>query len=218
MDSSQKPKLLIVDDEVDNLDLLQRIFNRDYRILRAINGFEALKILEQEPDIGVIVSDQRMPMMSGTELLSQVAEIYPDTLRIILTAHTDVRDLVAAINNSKVFKYITKPYQAETLIQIVQQATETYKLLKSRTSQLRNELENAEAKYKSIFENAIEGIFQTTIDGRYLIANPMLAKIYGYPSTDSLISNVTNIANQLYVNPERRQEFIDILLSHDFCG
>ena len=215
MDSSQKPKLLIVDDEVDNLDLLQRIFNRDYRILRAINGFEALKILEQEPDIGVIVSDQRMPMMSGTELLSQVAEIYPDTLRIILTAHTDVRDLVAAINTSKVFKYITKPYQAETLIQIVQQATETYKLLKSRTSQLRNELENAEAKYKSIFENAIEGIFQTTIDGRYLIANPMLAKIYGYSSTDSLINSVTNIANQLYVNPERRQEFINILHSHD---
>jgi len=215
MDSSQKPKLLIVDDEVDNLDLLQRIFNRDYRILRAINGFEALKILEQEPDIGVIVSDQRMPMMSGTELLGQVAEIYPDTLRIILTAHTDVLDLVEAINTSKVFKYITKPYQVEALIQIVEQATETYKLLKSRTYQLRNELENAEAKYKGIFENAIEGIFQTTIDGRYLIANPMLAKIYGYPSTDSLISNVTNIANQLYVNPDRRQEFIDILHSHD---
>ncbi len=215
MDRSQKPKLLIVDDEVDNLDLLERIFNRDYRILRAINGFEALKILEQEPDIGVIVSDQRMPMMSGTELLSQVAEIYPDTLRIILTAHTDVRDLVTAINTSKVFKYITKPYQVEALIQIVQQATETYKLLKSRTSQLRNELENAEAKYQSIFENAIEGIFQTTIDGCYLIANPMLAKIYGYPSTESLISSVTNIANQLYVNPDRRQEFIDILRSHD---
>ena len=215
MDSSEKIKLLIVDDEVDNLDLLHRIFHRQYQILRAKNGFEALAILDREPDIGVIVCDQRMPMMSGTELLSQVAENYPDTLRIILTAHTDIRDLVEAINQSKVFKYITKPYQVEELVQVIQQATEIHKLLKSRTSKLRNDLESAEAKYQSIFENAIEGVFQTTIDGRYLIANPMLAKIYGYPSPASLISNVTNIANQIYINPHRRQEFIDILLSHE---
>jgi PAS domain S-box-containing protein len=215
MDSSPKTKLLIVDDESDNLDLLQRIFYREYRILKAKSGFEALEILEQEPDIGVIVSDQRMPMMSGTELFSQVAETYPDTLRIILTAHTDVRDLVEAINESKVFKYITKPYQIQELVQVVQQATETHKLLKQRTAKLRNDLEHAEAKYQSIFENAIEGIFQTSIDGRYLIANMMLAKIYGYPSPQLLTSNITNISSQLYVNPERRQEFIDFLQSHE---
>ena len=215
MDSSPKTKLLIVDDESDNLDLLQRIFHREYHILRAKSGFEALAILEQEPDVGVIVSDQRMPMMTGTELLSQVAETYPDTLRIILTAHTDVRDLVEAINESKVFKYITKPYQIQELVQVVQQATETHKLLKQRTAKLRNALEHAEAKYQSIFENAIEGIFQTSLDGHYLIANLMLAKIYGYPSPELLTSSITNISSQLYVNPERRQEFIDFLQSHD---
>jgi PAS domain S-box-containing protein len=213
--SKLKHKLLIVDDEEDNLDLLQRIFYRSYHILRAKNGFEALAILATEPNVAVIVSDQRMPMMSGTEFLSQVAESYPDTLRIILTAHTDVRDLVEAINQSQVFKYITKPYKVEDLVTVVQQATEIHKLLQLRTSKLRNDLENAEAKYKSIFENAIEGIFQTTIDGRYLIANPMLAKIYGYPSSESLINNVTNIANQIYVNSLRRQEFINILRTHD---
>jgi PAS domain S-box-containing protein len=208
-------KLLIVDDEEDNLDLLHRIFHRSHIILRAKNGFEALALLATEPDVAVIVSDQRMPMMSGTEFLSQVAESYPDTLRIILTAHTDIRDLVEAINQSQVFKYITKPYKVEDLVAIVQQATEIHKLLQLRTSKLRNDLESAEAKYKSIFENAIEGIFQTTIDGRYLIANPMLAQIYGYPSAESLISNVTNIANQIYVNPLRRQEFINVLRTHD---
>lgn len=213
--SQSSNKLLIVDDEVDNLDLLHRIFYRSHVILRAKNGFEALAILEREPDIAVIVSDQRMPMMTGTEFLSQVAESYPDILRIILTAHTDVSDLVEAINQSKVFKYITKPYKVEELIDVVQQATQIHKLLKLRTSKLRNDLENAEAKYKSIFENAIEGIFQTTIDGRYLIANSMLAQIYGYPSAESLITNVTNIANQIYVNPLRRQEFISILRTHD---
>ncbi len=213
--SNQKSKLLIVDDEEDNLDLLQRIFYRSHLILRAKNGFEALALLAKEPDVAVIVSDQRMPMMSGTEFLSQVAESYPDTLRIILTAHTDVHDLVEAINQSQVFKYITKPYKVEVLVTVVQQATEIHKLLQLRTSKLRNDLESAEAKYKDIFENAIEGIFQTTIDGRYLIANSMLAQIYGYPSAESLISNVTNIANQIYVNPLRRQEFINILRTHD---
>ncbi|GBO55752.1 sensory transduction histidine kinase [Pseudanabaena sp. lw0831] len=213
--SKPKSKLLIVDDEEDNLDLLQRIFYRSYLILRAKNGFEALALLAKESDVAVIVSDQRMPMMSGTEFLSQVAESYPDTLRIILTAHTDVRDLVEAINQSQVFKYITKPYKVEDLVEVVQQATEIHKLLQLRTSKLRNDLESAEAKYKDIFENAIEGIFQTTIDGRYLIANSMLAQIYGYPSAESLISNVTNIANQIYVNPLRRQEFINVLLTHD---
>ena len=215
MNSSQMPKLLIVDDEVDNRELLQRIFGQKYQILQAKNGFEALSILEKEPDIGVIISDQRMPMMTGTELLSQVAETYPDTLRIILTAHTNISDLVEAINQSQVFKFITKPYEVEDLKQVVDQASEIHQLLKSRTSKLRNELESAEAKYKIIFENAIEGIFQTTLDGHYIIANPMLAKIYGFPSAVDLIQDVTNIANQIYVNPSRRQEFIDFLHHHD---
>ena len=215
MNISPKTKLLIVDDEVDNLELLQRIFHKTYFVLKAENGFEGLAILGREPDIGIIISDQRMPMMSGTEFLSQVAETYPDTIRIILTAHTDVHDLVDAINQSKVFKYITKPFRVDELTQVVQQAADIHKLLKLRTSKLRNELESAEAKYQSIFENAIEGIFQTTIDGRYLIANPMLAQIYGYPSAEALMANVTNIANQLYVNPRRRQDFINILLSHE---
>ncbi len=215
MNSSTTNKLLIVDDEVDNLDLLYRVFHRQYQIFKAKNGFEALTILESEPDIGVIVSDQRMPMMSGTELLSQVAEKYPDTLRIILTAHTDISELVEAINQCQVFRFIIKPFRPKEIMTVVGQAMETHKLLKSRTSQLRNDLESAEAKYRSIFENAIEGIFRTTIDGRYVIANPMLAHIYGYASSDALINSVTNIANQIYVNPSRRQEFMEILRSHE---
>ena len=210
-----KYKLLIVDDESDNLDLLERIFRRNYQILRAEDGFKALAILTKERDIAVIISDQRMPMMTGTEFLRQVAESHPDTLRIILTAHTDVGDLVEAINKSKVFKYITKPYKAEELLEVVQQAVDIHEILKSRTSKLLNDLEYAEAKYKGIFDNAVEGIFQTTLDGHYVVANQMLAQIYGYPSVEALVNSVTNIAKQVYVNPDRRQEFIKILHIHD---
>ena len=72
-------------------------------------------------------------------------------------------------------------------------------------------LKKAEAKYRSIFENAVEGIFQTSLDGKFLIANPMLAKIYGYDSPEDLITNLTDLTHQLYVDPQRRLELIKIL-------
>ena len=76
-------------------------------------------------------------------------------------------------------------------------------------------LRQAETKYRSIFENAIEGIFQTTPEGQYLTANPMLAKIYGYSSATELMANISDLGQQLYVNPHRRDEFIRLLQQHD---
>ncbi len=142
-----KPKILVVDDEPDNLDLLYRTFHRRYRVFRADNGPEALEILTQQPDIAVIISDQRMPRMSGTELLSMVAEQYPDAIRILLTGYTDVEDLVEAINAGKVFKYVTKPWEAEELMAIVQQALDTHNVLKARTEELRRALQQESLLY-----------------------------------------------------------------------
>jgi len=133
---SKKPKILVVDDEPDNLDLLYRTFHREYKVFRAESGLAALKILEQESGIAAIVSDQRMPIMSGTELLSLTAVQYPDIIRIILTGYTDVEDLVEAINSGKVFKYVTKPWEAEHLKGIVRQAIDTHNVLKIRTEEL----------------------------------------------------------------------------------
>ena len=113
--NSSKPKILVVDDEPDNLDLLYRTFYREYQVLRAASGPAALDILANQKDIAVIISDQRMPKMSGTEFLSLTATQYPDIIRIILTGYTDVDDLVDAINSGKVFKYVTKPWEADAL-------------------------------------------------------------------------------------------------------
>lgn len=131
-----RPKLLVVDDEPDNLDLLYRTFHRDYKVLRAENGPEALEILENEQDVAVIISDQRMPLMSGTEFLSLTANKYPDIIRIILTGYTDVEDLVDAINAGKVFKFVTKPWNADELKAVVEQAMKTHNVLKVRTEDL----------------------------------------------------------------------------------
>lgn len=137
---NNKPKILVVDDEPDNLDLLYRTFYREFKVLRAENGPAALDILANEGDVAVIISDQRMPYMSGTEFLSLTATQYPDIIRIILTGYTDVEDLVEAINSGKVFKYVTKPWSDGELKAVVRQAVDTHNVLKARTRELRRSL------------------------------------------------------------------------------
>ncbi len=133
----KKLKILVVDDEPDNLDLLYRTFRRDFHVLKADSGFNALQMLASEGEVAVIISDQRMPEMKGTEFLSKTVPQFPDTVRIILTGFTDIEDLVEAINAGQVYKYITKPWDPGELKAVVQRAAETYDLLKQRTEELR---------------------------------------------------------------------------------
>lgn len=136
LERPKKPKMLVVDDEPDNLDLLYRTFRRDFDVLRAESGIDALSLLSTEGEVAVIISDQRMPEMKGTEFLSKTVPEFPDTVRIILTGFTDVEDLVEAINAGQVYKYITKPWDPNELKAVVQRAAETYELLKQRTEEL----------------------------------------------------------------------------------
>src|SRR4028118_584673 len=122
-----KLKLMVVDDEPDNLDLLYRTFRREFRVFKADGAIKALELLDKEGEMAVIISDQRMPQMNGTEFLSKTVNRFPETIRILLTGYTDVEDLVEAINSGKVFKYITKPWNPENLRLVINQASETYK-------------------------------------------------------------------------------------------
>lgn len=147
----KKQKILVVDDEPDNLDLLYRTFRRDFQVLKADSGVSALDVLATEGEVAVIISDQRMPEMKGTEFLSKTLPQFPDTVRIILTGFTDIEDLVDAINAGQVYKYITKPWDPEELKAVVQRAAETYDLLKQRTEELRR-------------ANAQIGLLKTLVD------------------------------------------------------
>ncbi|MEA5506081.1 response regulator [Halotia wernerae UHCC 0503] len=137
LERPKKLKILVVDDEPDNLDLLYRTFRRDFNVLKADSGMNALEVLAAEGEVAVIISDQRMPEMKGTEFLSKTVPQFPDTVRIILTGFTDIEDLVEAINAGQVYKYITKPWDPGELKAVVQRAAETYDLLKQRTEELR---------------------------------------------------------------------------------
>jgi serine phosphatase RsbU (regulator of sigma subunit)/CheY-like chemotaxis protein len=131
---------MVVDDEPDNLDLLFRTFRRDFKVYKAESALQALQVLDESGEMAIIISDQRMPEMNGTEFLGKTVDRFPDTIRILLTGYTDVEDLVEAINSGQVFKYITKPWNPEELKRVVQQASETYRFSKQRTNTLRRAL------------------------------------------------------------------------------
>jgi serine phosphatase RsbU (regulator of sigma subunit)/CheY-like chemotaxis protein len=155
---TDKLKLMVVDDEPDNLELLYRTFRRDFQVFKACDAMNALEILDREGEMAVIISDQRMPEMKGTEFLSLTVERFPDTIRILLTGFTDVEDLVDAINSGQVFKYITKPWKPDRLKAVVEQAADTYHVVKNRTKELRRAL-----RRESLF-NAVTTAIRESLD------------------------------------------------------
>lgn len=160
---AEKLKLMVVDDELDNLELLYRTFRRDFQVFRANNALSALEILEREGEMAVIISDQRMPEMNGTEFLSLTVERFPDTIRILLTGFTDVEDLVDAINSGQVFKYITKPWKPDRLRTVVEQASDTYRVVKKRTQELQLALR------RELLFNAVTTAIRESLDYRSML-------------------------------------------------
>jgi len=148
---NKKYGLLVVDDELANLQKLQRAFMGRYDVYPALSGEEALKILENTA-VDAIITDQKMPDMTGIELLEISQKNYPNLVRIILTGFTDVEDLIAAINTGKVHKYITKPWEPDALLLVLQDALEKMELLREN-ERLADELQSANEKLRN--ENTI---------------------------------------------------------------
>ncbi len=211
MEAPAKPKILIVDDEALNRELLERVLHSRYHTFSADGAAAAQTILDQEPDIAVIISDQNMPQMTGTELLARVAEQHPDTIRILMTARTDAKDLIEAINTSQIFKFIPKPFKRENLLSIVEQAVETHRLLRLRTKSLQTEIDQVEARFQSLFENAIEGIFSADRSGYFQLANPVIAQILGYPNPAALLEAQLKLGD-CFFPPSAYQDFYSALL------
>ena len=131
-ESSSPPLvLLLLDDEVNILSALTRVLRRDgYQIITATNAQDAFGLLAKH-DVQVIVSDQRMPEMSGTEFFRRIKSLYPETMRVILSGYTDLISVTEAINQGAIYKFLTKPWDEEQLRDIVAQAFKQYGLNKS---------------------------------------------------------------------------------------
>jgi two-component system NtrC family sensor kinase len=120
--------ILIVDDEANILQALKRVFRREpYRVLTASSGAEGIEILQKE-HIDLIISDQRMPEMSGVQFLARAKELYPGTIRIILSGYTDVDSITEAINVGNVYKFILKPWEDAALKTTIRESFEVARL------------------------------------------------------------------------------------------
>lgn len=126
-----KPCLLVVDDEPDLVQSVKDLLRFDFRVLGATRASEGLRIAQQE-NVQVVMSDQRMPEMTGVEFLACLRDRQPDTVRLLFTAFSDLQAVTDAINQGNVYRYITKPFQAEELKQILRQAVDHYNLQAER--------------------------------------------------------------------------------------
>ncbi len=116
-------RLLLVDDELPNLAVLQAFLETDYEVLTARSGAEALELLARET-VDVIIADQRMPEMTGIELLERARATRPDVATIVLTGYSDTPALISAINRARVFRYLKKPWNADEVLDAVSRASE----------------------------------------------------------------------------------------------
>ena len=137
-----KPTLLCLDDEETNLNALERLFKEKYDVLKALNAEKAFAILDDRPDIAVILSDQRMPIITGVEFFEKSLLTHPDTSRILLTGYAEIDSIINAVNKARIFRYMTKPWNAIDLINTVEQACEKY-ILKTKLKKNNIELETA---------------------------------------------------------------------------
>lgn len=120
--------ILIVDDEEAILETMAFTFEDDYDVLTATSARQALQILADRSPIAAVITDQRMPEMTGVEFLARVYEQHPNTTRIILTGYADGDAMVRAINEGHVYAYVTKPWEPEELKQLVHRAVELHRL------------------------------------------------------------------------------------------
>ncbi len=122
-----KHNILCVDDEPDILDSLERLFRKKYNVLKAKSGAEALKLLK-ENSISLIITDQRMPEMTGVKFLEKSIKINPNAVRILLTGYTDIDSVVDAINSAQIYRYVTKPWDSRELSLAVDRAIERFEM------------------------------------------------------------------------------------------
>jgi FixJ family two-component response regulator len=128
MAETRLPRILVVDDEEAILETMTFTFEGEYEVFTSSDARRALEILDEKSPVAVVLTDQRMPNMSGVELLAEVCRRHPNTVRMILTGFADLDAIIEAINDGHVYAYITKPWEPDQLKHVMKQAVERYRL------------------------------------------------------------------------------------------
>ncbi len=122
-----KIKIIYVDDEENNLFSFKATFRMKYNVYTAISAAAAVEILDKNPDIAIIITDQRMPNMTGVEFLETILDKHPYAMRVLLTGYADINAVIDAVNKGKIFHYLSKPWNEEELDMTINRAYDIYK-------------------------------------------------------------------------------------------
>ncbi len=212
---TDRGNILVVDDTPANVRILtDALVKHGYEICSAMSGERALEIVQDfVPDL--ILLDVMMPEMDGYTVCQRLKE-RPETHDIpvmFLSAIDNPSDKVRAFQVGGI-DYITKPFHLDEVIARVSQQIDRRSLqkrLEQQNFRLHAEIQNykqLEQRYRSIFDNAIDGMFQSTPEGQFITANASLARMYGYVSVEELCTSIGDIGQQLYVDPDCRQDFM----------
>jgi PAS domain S-box-containing protein len=185
-----KPSVLYVDDEKANLTSFKYQFRDFYDIHLADSADKALKILA-ETDIPVVISDQRMPGITGVELLEKVNISHPETIRMIMTGYSDMAAVVDGINKGKIYYYLTKPWDEVELKLVIERALEIVGLRKDNIK-IQEELKQNEQLFRDLLESAPDSMIITKESGEIILVNSQTEKLFGY-GRDELISKKVEI-------------------------
>lgn len=138
--TSTKINVLYVDDEIDNLNTFKAVFRRDFEVFIAESANEGMKIIEnKENDIHIVLTDQRMPEVTGIEFLASLVKDFPEIMRVLVTGYADLATVIDAINKGEVYRYVSKPWDNVELKNLILQAFEVYDLRK-RNKKLTDDL------------------------------------------------------------------------------
>jgi len=189
---SDEATVLVVDDEARVLDSLEALLGMDYRVLRAERPDEGLRLIAEESP-AVVVSDQRMPGMLGTDFLARCRDVSPDTVRILLTAFTDADALMESINAANIYHFLLKPWDPKELLHVVRGGVERHRLVRERERLVRDlegknaDLEQALTRLRAaqddvVREAALRAQLQRYVSPRLVdlaVANPTLVDVPG---------------------------------------
>ena len=170
MTEPSRPRILVVDDEEAILETMTFTFEGEYEVYTSTDARRALELLDEKAPITVVLTDQRMPNMSGVEFLTEVCRRHPATVRIILTGFADLNAIIEAINDGHVYSYISKPWEPDHLKQVMKQAVGHYEL-SVENERLLTDLKHANVYLEAVMDELDIGALALDVEGVIQAAN-----------------------------------------------
>ena len=179
----EKIKILYVDDEERNTSSYKGAFRRDFSIDTATSAKDGKALLEKN-EYHILLTDQRMPSITGVEFLTDICEDYPDVMRILITAYSDIEAVINAINHGKIYKYINKPYDDRVVKKIFEEAYQVYQYRKGISQEVK--------RYKEAFDKSNDPIFLINTKGEFIDANRACLNLLNMSRADLLKTPCSN--------------------------